>query len=80
MTLMEPAQSLANLIYIGYNCGAVSALRLTRKRSVDRKKQQTDRNVYQCFVFGPKGSGKSALLKSLLGRYLYELKLVNCFS
>ncbi|XP_027767551.1 mitochondrial Rho GTPase 1 isoform X2 [Solanum pennellii] len=72
MTLLEPAQSLANLIYIGYNCGAASALRLTRRKSVDRKKQQTDRNVYQCFVFGPKGSGKSALLKSLLGRPFSE--------
>ncbi|MCD7465073.1 hypothetical protein HAX54_000499 [Datura stramonium] len=43
-----------------------------RRKSVDRKKQQTDRNVYQCFVFGPKGSGKSALLKSLLGRPFSE--------
>ncbi|KAK4355530.1 hypothetical protein RND71_024501 [Anisodus tanguticus] len=72
MTLLEPAQSLANLIYIGYNCGAASALRLTRRSSVDIKKQQTDRNVYQGFVFGPKGSGKSALLKSLLGRPFSE--------
>ncbi|KAJ8543171.1 hypothetical protein K7X08_005694 [Anisodus acutangulus] len=73
MTLLEPAQSLANLIFIGYNCGAASALRLTRRSSVDIKKQQTDRNVYQGFVFGPKGSGKSALLKSLLGRFPFFL-------
>ncbi|CAN4091538.1 unnamed protein product [Withania somnifera] len=72
MTLLEPDQSLANLTYIGYNCGAASALRLTRRKSVDRKKQQTDRNVYQCFVFGPKGSGKSSLLNSLLGRPFSE--------
>ncbi|XP_059456961.1 mitochondrial Rho GTPase 1-like isoform X2 [Corylus avellana] len=39
-----------------------------RKRHLDRKKQQTDRNVFQCFVFGPKKAGKSALLNSFLGR------------
>ncbi|XP_019197482.1 PREDICTED: mitochondrial Rho GTPase 1-like isoform X1 [Ipomoea nil] len=68
MTLLEPSQSLANLTYIGYNCDSASALCVTRRRSVDRKKQQSDRNVYQCFVFGPKYAGKSSLLKSFLGR------------
>ncbi|KAK4492532.1 hypothetical protein RD792_003344 [Penstemon davidsonii] len=68
MTSLNPAQSIANLIYIGYNCNASSAINITRRRSVDRKKQQTERNVFQCFVFGPKQAGKSALLMSLLGR------------
>ncbi|KAL2535385.1 Mitochondrial Rho GTPase 2 [Forsythia ovata] len=68
MTLLDPVQSLANLIYIGYNCNAASALNITRRRSIDRKKQQTERSVFQCFVFGPKKAGKSALLMSLLGR------------
>lgn len=68
MTLLDPAQSIANLIYVGHNCNAASALHITRRRSVDRKKQQTERNVFQCFVFGPKKAGKSALLMSLLGR------------
>ncbi|KAL6968329.1 Mitochondrial Rho GTPase 1 [Sarracenia purpurea var. burkii] len=68
MTLLDPAQSLANLIYIGYNSDPASAIRVTRRRSFDRKKQQTDRNVFQCFVFGPKNAGKSTLLKSFLGR------------
>ncbi|XP_058197867.1 mitochondrial Rho GTPase 1-like isoform X2 [Rhododendron vialii] len=68
MTLRDPARSLANLIYIGYSCDPASALRVTSRRLADRKKQQTDRNVFQCFVFGPKNAGKSALLKSFLGR------------
>ncbi|PSR86066.1 Mitochondrial Rho GTPase [Actinidia chinensis var. chinensis] len=68
MTLLNPAQSLANLIYIGYTSDPASALALTRRRSHDRKKQHTDRNVFQCFVFGPKSAGKSALLNSFLGR------------
>ncbi|GMP99827.1 hypothetical protein CsSME_00047156 [Camellia sinensis var. sinensis] len=61
-------ESMANLICIGYTSDPASALRLTRRRSIDRKKQQTDRNVFQCFVFGPKNAGKSALLKAFLGR------------
>ncbi|KAH6818841.1 MIRO-related GTP-ase 1 [Perilla frutescens var. frutescens] len=68
MTLLDPAQSIANLIYVGHNCNATSALHITRKRLLDKKKQQTERNVFQCFVFGPKKAGKSALLTSLMGR------------
>lgn len=36
---------------------------------MDRKKKKRERNVYQCFVFGPKNAGKSALLKSFIGRF-----------
>ena len=68
MTLLDPASSLANLIYIGYAGDPSSALRVTRRRSFDRKKQQTERSVFQCAVFGPKNAGKSALLTSFLGR------------
>ncbi|XP_061341366.1 mitochondrial Rho GTPase 2-like [Gastrolobium bilobum] len=68
MTLLDPSYSLANLIYIGYSGNPAAALRVTRRRSVDRKKQATERNVFQCYVFGSKNSGKSALLDSLLGR------------
>uniref|UniRef100_A0A2K2BDU2 Uncharacterized protein n=1 Tax=Populus trichocarpa TaxID=3694 RepID=A0A2K2BDU2_POPTR len=42
------------------------------KRAVDRKKQQIERNVFHYLVFGPKISGKSALLNSFLGRYCLE--------
>ncbi|KAG4396862.1 hypothetical protein GLYMA_10G026200v4 [Glycine max] len=67
MTLLDPKRSLANLIYIGYNGNPAEALRVTRRRSVDRKKQTTERNVFQCYVFGSKHAGKSALMYSLLG-------------
>ncbi|GFP92281.1 mitochondrial rho GTPase 1 [Phtheirospermum japonicum] len=72
MTLLDPAQSVANLIYVGHNCNASSALHITRRRLLDKKKQQTERNVFQCYVFGPKNAGKSALLMSLLGRPFSE--------
>lgn len=72
MTLLDPPRSLANLIYIGYSGNPATALRVTRRRAVDRKKQKTERNVFQCYVFGSKNAGKSALLYSLLGRYDFE--------
>ncbi|KAJ9682024.1 hypothetical protein PVL29_018085 [Vitis rotundifolia] len=68
LTLLDPVSSLENLIYIGYAGDPPSAMRVTRKRRLDRKKQQSDRNVFQCFVFGPKEAGKSGLLNAFLGR------------
>ncbi|KAG8663396.1 hypothetical protein MANES_01G208001v8 [Manihot esculenta] len=68
MTLLDPKASLANLIYVGYGGNPASALRVTRRRTVDRKKQRTERNVFHCLVFGPKDAGKSALLDSFLER------------
>ncbi|WVY93987.1 hypothetical protein V8G54_033075 [Vigna mungo] len=38
------------------------------RRRLDRKKQHSDINVLQCFVFGPRKGGKSALLNSFIGR------------
>ncbi|CAO2836671.1 unnamed protein product [Amaranthus hypochondriacus] len=72
MTLLEPAKSVEYLKYIMYNGDAASAIRLTRRRRTDRKKRQSERNVYQCFVFGPKKAGKSALLDAFLGRRFSE--------
>ncbi|MFQ6640655.1 hypothetical protein Gotur_016076, partial [Gossypium turneri] len=45
-----------------------SAIGITGRRRLDRKKQQSERNVFQCFVFGPANAGKSALMNSFLGR------------
>lgn len=60
--------AVENLIYIGYSGDPSSAIRITRRRRIDRKKKQSDRSVFQCFVFGPKEAGKSALLNSFIGR------------
>ncbi|XP_043691808.1 mitochondrial Rho GTPase 1-like [Telopea speciosissima] len=83
MTLLDPARCLSNLIYIGYAGDPASAIRVTRKRRIDRKKQQSERNVFQCFVFGPKNAGKSALLNSLIGRpfsEIYTSTTNDCFA
>ncbi|XP_020101730.1 mitochondrial Rho GTPase 1-like isoform X2 [Ananas comosus] len=67
MTLLDPTSSLANLIYLGYTGDPAAAFHITRKRRQDRKRKQSQRNVYQCYVFGPKNAGKSALLSSFIG-------------
>ncbi|KAL1551030.1 Mitochondrial Rho GTPase 1 [Salvia divinorum] len=72
MTLLDPIRSVETLIYIGYGSDPSSAFRVTRRRRLDRKKQQTERTVYQCFVFGPKETGKSALLNTFIGRFPEE--------
>ncbi|XP_011032724.1 PREDICTED: mitochondrial Rho GTPase 1 isoform X3 [Populus euphratica] len=83
MTMLDPRGSLANLLYIGYGGNPASALHVTRRRSVDRKKQQTERNVFHCLVFGPKNAGKSTLLNSFLGRPFsesHELIAGECYA
>lgn len=68
MTLLDPRRALANLIYVGYSGNPALVFHVTRRKSTDRKKQRTERNVFRCFVFGSKKAGKSALLNSFLGR------------
>ncbi|KAL8171719.1 hypothetical protein V2J09_023523 [Rumex salicifolius] len=72
MTLLDPAKSVEYLRYVMYDGDAASAIRVNRRRRTDRKKKQTDRNIFQCFVFGPKGAGKTALLNAFLGRAFSE--------
>ncbi|KAK1317880.1 Rac-like GTP-binding protein RAC13 [Acorus calamus] len=72
MTILDPVASLANLIYLGYAGDPATALQITRRRRLDQKRQQTQRNVFQCYVFGPHNSGKSALLNALIGRTLSD--------
>ncbi|XP_044486643.1 mitochondrial Rho GTPase 2-like [Mangifera indica] len=72
MTLLDPRRALANLIYVGYSGNPALVFHVTRRKSTDRKKQRTERNVFRCFVFGSKKAGKSALLNSFLGRPFSE--------
>ncbi|CAA0381413.1 unnamed protein product [Arabidopsis thaliana] len=69
MTLIDPARSLEYLMYIRFpSDDPSSAIRVTRKRVLDRKEKKSERKVVQCFVFGPKNAGKSALLNQFIGR------------
>ncbi|KAL4572057.1 hypothetical protein LXL04_018826 [Taraxacum kok-saghyz] len=83
MTLLDPPQSLAYLIYLGYTGDPATAFCVTRKRSLDFKRQHTQRHVFHCFVFGPKNAGKSAFLTSFLGRPFqskYNLTNNQCYT
>lgn len=77
MTLLDPTSSIANLIYLGYTGDPAAAFHITRKRRQDRKRKQSQRNVFQCYVFGPKNAGKSALLSSFIGRCIRSLFIFN---
>ena len=79
MTLLEPARSVEHMIYIGFPGDPSSAIRLTRRRRLDRKKQQCERKVFQCFVFGPNNAGKSALLNCFLGRFAILALTETCY-
>lgn len=69
MALLNPIFSVENLVYMGFPGDPSSAVCVTRRRHVDRKKQHSERNVLQCFIFGPIKAGKSALLNYFIGRY-----------
>uniref|UniRef100_A0A0D9V7P4 Miro domain-containing protein n=1 Tax=Leersia perrieri TaxID=77586 RepID=A0A0D9V7P4_9ORYZ len=77
MTLLHPSNSFANLIYVGYSGNFGSAFTTMRKRRVDRKKQQTQRNVFHCYVIGSEGAGKTAFLQSFVKRQPYDALPVN---
>ncbi|KAJ4869496.1 Mitochondrial Rho GTPase 3 [Raphanus sativus] len=68
MTLLDPARSLEYFIYICHPDDPSSAVHVTRRRELDRKEKNSERKVVQCFVFGPKNAGKSALLNGFIGR------------
>nr|GEX61043.1 mitochondrial Rho GTPase [Tanacetum cinerariifolium] len=67
--------------------GAAVAIALTAYRTYaiqkNVKKKHTDRRVFQCFVFGPKNAGKSALLSSFVGRPFlnnYDITSNHCYT
>ncbi|KAL3849352.1 hypothetical protein ACJIZ3_011234 [Penstemon smallii] len=79
MLLLDPNRSVKTLLYIGYDSDPSSSIRITCRRRSDRKKQQTKRNVYQCFVFGQEDAGKSALLNTFIGRHFREEYVPTAF-
>ncbi|KAL8284241.1 hypothetical protein RQP46_004990 [Phenoliferia psychrophenolica] len=80
-TLLEPRITLAYLAYLGYPHSSAtsdqllpssSALDVTRPRKQDRKKGTVSRNVFLAYVLGAAGSGKTAILRSFVGKRLEE--------
>lgn len=77
MTLIDPPQSLAYLIYLGYTGDPATAFCVTRKRSLDFKKQHTQRHVFQCFVFWPQKFWQICIVDFICGKVHH---FINFFS
>ncbi|EDO38534.1 predicted protein [Nematostella vectensis] len=72
-TFLDYTRTLAYLAYFGYAHGEVetqlsTAIAVTRSKSIDIQKKSTTRSVFQCYVFGPPGVGKTTFLQSFLDR------------
>ncbi|MBW0490571.1 hypothetical protein O181_030286 [Austropuccinia psidii MF-1] len=72
-TLLDPRLTLAYLAYLGYSPPTTSALTVTKPRKTERKKKnKVNRTTYLIYVFGAVGSGKSSILKNLVGKRYCE--------
>eukprot|EP01113_Clastostelium_recurvatum_P050795 TRINITY_DN9705_c0_g1_i4.p1 TRINITY_DN9705_c0_g1~~TRINITY_DN9705_c0_g1_i4.p1 ORF type:complete len:646 (+),score=129.20 TRINITY_DN9705_c0_g1_i4:85-2022(+) len=68
-TLLDYNTTLRYLAFLGYGGeDAPAAIKVTRGRRQDQKARSISRNVFQCFVFGTQGSGKTHLLRGVLGK------------
>ncbi|KAI0300358.1 mitochondrial Rho 1 [Russula brevipes] len=69
ITSLEHKTTLAYLAYLGYpGEPRTGALLITRPRKYDRRRGNTSRNVFLCYVCGAAGSGKTSLLRSFAGK------------
>ncbi|KDN51898.1 hypothetical protein RSAG8_00449, partial [Rhizoctonia solani AG-8 WAC10335] len=64
-TLLDHKITLAYLAYLGYNAGPTTgALKITKPRRPERRKDRVTRNVFLCYVVGGAGSGKTSILNT----------------
>ncbi|KEP53085.1 Rho GTPase [Rhizoctonia solani 123E] len=64
-TLLDHKKTLAYLAYLGYNTGPTTgALKITKPRRPERRKDRVTRNVFLCYVVGGAGSGKTSILNT----------------
>jgi len=68
-TLLEPKTTLSYLAYLGYPGETrTEALLITKPRKSERRKGRVTRNVFLAYVCGGAGSGKTAILRSFVGK------------
>ncbi|KAI9098178.1 P-loop containing nucleoside triphosphate hydrolase protein [Phlyctochytrium arcticum] len=67
-TYLSHRTTLAYLAYLGYDGDTTTALQCTKPRRADRRRGKVTRNVYNCYVLGATGSGKTALLRSFINK------------
>ncbi|KAI6184056.1 Mitochondrial Rho GTPase [Aphelenchoides bicaudatus] len=69
-------QAFEQLAYLGFNVEHQTQLKaviVTQDRRIDIAEKSTNRNVFQCHVIGPKGSGKTVFCRSFLGESLNHI-------
>ncbi|XP_035224430.1 mitochondrial Rho GTPase 1-like isoform X5 [Stegodyphus dumicola] len=69
------------LAYLGYistsDENQLSAIIVTREKSLDLQKRQTSRNVFHCQVIGPQGAGKTSFMQGFIGKNLLLQASIN---
>ena len=69
ITLLKHRTTLTYLAYLGYpEEPRTDALLITRPRKYDRRRGNSSRNVFLCYVCGAAGSGKTSLLRSFASK------------
>ncbi|XP_066545053.1 mitochondrial Rho GTPase 2 [Amia ocellicauda] len=76
---LDVHRCLEYLGYLGYPVlteqeSQTAAITVTREKTMDLEKGQTQRNVFLCKVIGPRGTGKTAFLQAFLGKSLPKQK------
>lgn len=78
-TYLNHEWTLAHLAYFGYIQGEqetqLSAIRVTRSKTIDMLKRRTNRTVFNCFVFGSPGAGKTAFIQAFVNRSIKDRHL-----
>lgn len=78
--LTDAPETLECLAYLGFNIkhkSQLDALIITRDRRIDIEEKETQRNVFQCHVFGPRDSGKTAFIHSLTNKSMQRSASIN---
>ncbi|CAG8607356.1 13079_t:CDS:10, partial [Acaulospora colombiana] len=67
-TSLDYKTTLSYLAYLGFEGDTTTALKKTKPRKADRKRNKVQRNVFLAYVFGAAGSGKSSLLRAFVNK------------
>eukprot|EP00163_Fabomonas_tropica_P001524 TRINITY_DN1113_c0_g1_i14.p1 TRINITY_DN1113_c0_g1~~TRINITY_DN1113_c0_g1_i14.p1 ORF type:complete len:656 (-),score=163.12 TRINITY_DN1113_c0_g1_i14:77-1993(-) len=70
--LRQPEDALLCLKYLGFQDDIAEAVTITPSRQDDFIRERTCRNVFQVYVFGSPGCGKTAFLRALVGKDYIE--------
>lgn len=62
-TILNYRVTLEYLAYFGFSEDSTTAVKVTRSRKMDRKKDQVTRDTFLCYVIGPDNAGKRSILR-----------------